>query len=164
MNIFDNNEFLGALSENWNSIDNISIPIIQNKDQLFIPFDLNESHSQPLSDCDPDLQYYNNEVNSTLYSCDYFLEDSCNIRIKRDRINYNSFSMLHANIRSAVKNLRNFDAYLENFDHKFKILALTESWPKDHNSALYNIEGYNAEHRCRTIRGGGGFLCIFTIL
>ena len=27
---------------------------------------------------------------------------------------------------------------------------------KDHNSDLYNLDNYNAEHKCRPLRGGGG--------
>ena len=154
--IFDDSDFMDALSENWNSVGTSPINRIDNQEKLFHPFELNENESHPLSDCDPDIQFYNNQVNSDMYSCDYFMEDSFNNIIGREGIRQDSFSILHANIRSAVKNLNSFEAYLANIDHKFKIIALTESWLKDNNSALYNIDGYNSEHRCRPVRGGGG--------
>ena len=155
-NIFDDNDFLEALSENWDNSRVVPLSMIHNTERLFHPFELNEDGSHPLLDCDPDIQYYNNQFNSALYSCDYFLEDSFNDRLKRENINSNSFSLLHANIRSAAQNLKRFEAYLANLDHRFKILAITESWLKDHNASLYNIDEYSAEHRCRPIRGGGG--------
>ena len=64
--------------------------------------------------------------------------------------------MVHMNIRSIVKNLNEFDLYLNNLNHEFPIIALSETWLKDHNCDRYGIDGYNAEHNCRPNRGGGG--------
>ena len=128
--IFDDDEYLKALSENWNLPLSIPIDLLNHHDKIFLPFDLNEKESNPLADCDPDIQYYNNQFNSVLYSCDYFFEDSCNEKLKRDNIDSNSFSLLHANIRSSAKNLKNFETYLTNIDHKFKVLGISESWLK----------------------------------
>ena len=36
------------------------------------------------------------------------------------------------------------------------MIALTETWLKDHNIELYGLEGYNAEHGIRPNRTGGG--------
>ena len=70
--IFDEEEFLKALEENWNYTNAIPIELLNTDDKLFLPFDLNEDESHPLSECDPDIQYYNSQFNSALYSCDYF--------------------------------------------------------------------------------------------
>ena len=154
--IFDDCDFLSALSENWSLTNTLPIDMITNQNHLFLPFELNESESHPLLDADPDMQYYNNQYNSVLYSCDYYLEDSCNDKIKKEGISNTAFSLLHSNIRSAVRNLQNFESYLASIDHQFKIIALSESWLKDHNFDLYNLKNYNAEHKCRPLRGGGG--------
>ena len=118
--IFDDTDFINAISENWDLQKTISFDIINNQEKIFLPFELNESESHPLSDIDPDVQYYNDQFNTVLNSCDYYFEESCNQRIKTEEIKHNSFSLLHANIRSASKNLRNFETYLENIEHKFK--------------------------------------------
>ena len=54
------------------------------------------------------------------------------------------------------KNLHEFDLYLNNLNHEFPIIALSETWLKDHNCDRYGIDGYNAEHNCRPNRRGGG--------
>ena len=64
--------------------------------------------------------------------------------------------MIHTNIRSVARNLNTFENYLTNLDHTFPIIALSESWLKDHNFQRYGISGYNAEHNLRPGRGGGG--------
>ena len=78
--IFREDEYLQTLSENWSSEKPWPIPfeLLDNQDRLFSPFELNEHKSHPLIDCDPDIQFYNNQFNPILRSCDYFLEDSFN--------------------------------------------------------------------------------------
>ena len=46
--------------------------------------------------------------------------------------------------------------FLENLDHTFQVTAISESWLKDHNAPLYCLNGYQAEHNVRPIKGGGG--------
>ena len=41
-------------------------------------------------------------------------------------------------------------------NHKFPIIALSETWLKNHNCDRYGLDDYNAEHNCRPNRGGGG--------
>ena len=41
-------------------------------------------------------------------------------------------------------------------NQEFPIIALSETWLKDHNCDRYGIDGYNAEHNCRPNGGGGG--------
>ena len=66
------------------------------------------------------------------------------------------FSMLHLNIRSAVKNLDKFSSYIMGLNHVFPLIGLSETWFKDINKDCYGLDGYKAEHTCRTIRTGGG--------
>ena len=99
--IYDDAEFVYALSENWGLSDAVSFEILNQQNLLFSPFDLNENLHNPLSETDPDIHYYNNHCNFHQKSCEYWLENSFNERVRKNEINNNSFSLLHANIRSA---------------------------------------------------------------
>ena len=55
----------------------------QNK--IFSPFELNEDSNLPLIDSDPDVQFYNNQCNYSLHSCDYYLEDAFNKKSSRSK-------------------------------------------------------------------------------
>ena len=123
---------------------------------MFLPFDLNENYDNPLSNSDPDPQFYNEQCNTVLNSCDYYLEDTLNTKLDKLNVNENSFSMIHLNIRSAAQNLSKFESYLSNLIHTFKIVALSENWLKQHNQSLFDLDGYQAEHRYRSHKGGGG--------
>ena len=110
----------------------------------------------PLYDVDQDVQFYNNQCNLIGLPCDYYLEDSFNQKHADLNIGANCLSMIHTNIRSIPKNLNSFDNYLAGLNDKFSIIALSESWLKDHSVDRYGLHGYNAEHRFRPSRGGGG--------
>ena len=49
-----------------------------------------------------------------------------------------------------------FTNYLVNLDHSFSVIALSETWLKDNNQQLCNIDGYSSEHVVRESRIGGG--------
>ena len=49
-------------------------------------------------------------------------------RIPLHKIENNNFSMLHANIRSAQKNLASLEH--NNLDHTFTVIGISESWFK----------------------------------
>ena len=147
---------MDALSDNW--VDEIKIPfnILKDQQKLFTPFELNDGHESPMSDIDPDIQFYNTHCNTVLNSCDYYIEDSLNSKIDNLSIKENVFSLVHANIRSAPRNLTKFESYLSGIDHTFSIIALSETWIKEDNKDLQNIEDYKSEHSYRADRGGGG--------
>lgn len=151
----DEESFLLSISESWSS-ETISYDELKQQDKLFTPFDLNEHENMPLYDIDPDIQYYSHLLNGTLHNCDYYLEDGFNKSLSSLNIQDNCISMMHINIRSAVKNLQKLETYLANLNHSFQVTAVSESWLKDHNAPLYCLEGYQAEHNVRPTRGGGG--------
>ena len=126
--IHDDSDFLLALAEDWDLTDSIPFEILKQQNQLFLPFDLNENFDSPLAELDPDIHYYNNQCNASLNSCDYYLKNSFNKKVNELEIDKKAFSLLHSNIRSAVKNLYKLDTYLSNLDHQFNIVALSESW------------------------------------
>ena len=108
MNIFpsnntcDDDEFILALSDSW-TCESISFDELKQQEKLFTPFDLNEYHNTPLYDIDPDIQYYSNQVNASLHNCDYFLEEGFNKAVSSLNIKSKCLSLMHINIRSAVK-------------------------------------------------------------
>lgn len=118
--------------------------------------DIYESHRE-ISDCDPDLNFYNNQLCfQNVQNCSYYTDVSFNQKCDDNNINDHSFSMMHINIRSAAKNLNSFDIFLAGLKVNFTVLALTETWLNDSNSDLYNLYGYNVEHQVRNNRAGGG--------
>ena len=153
--IDDDEEFISTLSESWTS-DKISYDTLKQQHKLFTPFDLNECENAPLYDIDPDIQYYSNICNASLHKCDYFLEDGFNKSLSSLNIDDKCISLMHVNIRSAVKNLHKLESYLFNLNHAFQVAAVSESWLKDHNAPLYSLEGYQAEQNIRPNKGGGG--------
>ena len=42
---------------------------------VFIPFEINESIDTPLTEMDPDIQFYSNSQYTHGAKCDYYLED-----------------------------------------------------------------------------------------
>ena len=134
----------------------IPLNILIDQNKIFTPFELNEDLNLPLIDSDPDVQFYNSQCNNSLHTCDYYLEDSFNKKIADLNIPSTSLSMVHINLRRIVKNLNKLDLYLKNLNHEFPIIALSETWLKNHNCDRYGLDDYNAEHNCRPNRGGGG--------
>ena len=130
--------------------------ILTSENRLFSPFELNENMSLSLIDSDPDVQFYNDQFNNLLQTCDYYTEDSLNKKISDLCIPPRCFSLVHSNVRSAQKNLSKLELYLNNLDTKFSFIALTETWLKEHNFMRYGITGYSAEHNIRTRKSGGG--------
>ena len=130
------------------------------QDKVFNPFELNsDTKDSNFLHCDPDVQFYNSQMNYSLHSCNYYLEEQLNKTLTN--VPSNCVSVLHANMRSIPKNLHNFELYLTNINYVFNFLCFSESWLKESNKDLYNIPGYTATHRCRKDRIGGG-VSIFT--
>ena len=109
-------EFLSELQENDPLIP-LNILIDQNK--FFTPFELNEDLNLHLIEFDPNVQLYNSQCNDSLHSFDHYLEDSFNNKVSDLNLSTGCFSMVHMNIRSIVKNLNEFDLYLNNLNHEF---------------------------------------------
>ena len=69
-----------------------------------------------------------------------------------------SFSLFHLNARSLVKNQDALAHVLANINHKFSVLAITETWLKESNINDISFESYNfvSNHRADKIGGGVG--------
>ena len=113
---------------------------------------MNDEEGGVLEDIDPDSNFYNTHHQNTPNSPYLHIAD-VNSKIPKTT---NSFSIFHLNIRSLSKNFKELKNVLSLLDHKFKIIALTETWAKPHNIALYNLDGYHHESLTRDGKIGGG--------
>jgi hypothetical protein len=118
---------------------------------------MNENNSLFINDADPDNNYFNNLpcINNIL-NCNYLNEFSFKKKYELPKVNNKNFSIIHTNIRSAKKNLSNFENYLANIDFNPSIIALSETWFNDSDVNIYGIEGYNIESTYRPSKRGGG--------
>ena len=67
---------------------------------------------------------------------------------------HNPFIIFNQNIRSFNQNYESLSVFLSDFDKRFEIIVLTETWFRE--GACYNIDGYSGYHTYRTERSGGG--------
>ena len=114
------------------------------------------TRSLPLSETDPDTNYFNQIEDCNRMSCNYLREDDFIKWYKSDKLE-NSFSLFHVNIRSLNSKLLSLTAYLNTLQKEFKIIGLSETWLNEQNKADAKIRYYNAIHSCRdTLSRGGG--------
>ena len=73
--------------------------------------------------------------------------------------NDNKLSFFLLNIRSLPDHFREMVTYLECLNTKFKIIALTETWLKDHHTN-YTLPNYIFEQTFRPKARGGG-VCLY---
>ena len=151
-NIENQNEFLDTIF----CLNHTGNHFCQISEKIFNPIELNEDYNEidALNDVDPDLNFYNG-LQQSINNCKYYLEDVFNEEYNNSP-NNEHFSMLHMNIRSVKRHLGQLEAYLGLLDHKFRIIALTESWITDYDSNLYNLPYYELFENHRSIRSGGG--------
>ena len=155
--IYDDTDFMSVLSEGFIVENTLPLEAILDQSKIFSPFELNEGTDSPLLNADPDIEFYQNQCSNVLHSCDYYVEDSFNKKVEPfTKTAENCLSILHLNIRSAVKNLDNFSTYMEGLNHAFPLIGLSETWFRPANKDCYGIDGYKAEHNCRPVRTGGG--------
>ena len=115
------------------------------------------SENLPLSDVDPDLQFFNDpNYNNVHATSDYYTEESFCSKYNQLLVDQNRFSLLHLNIRSIPKNLTQLEKYLLLLKHDFTVMGLTETWLNDTNFDLYSLSGYDHVSKYRSDRKGGG--------
>lgn len=98
--------------------------------------------------------------NSNINSLNYEIYNQCNYYNSNSSIfnitNVDTFSLIHFNARSLVKNMNNISDYLQCIKFKFDIIIISETWLNKFNENLYNINNYNVAHTTRTNKRGGG--------
>ena len=155
--ISDENDFISAITD-------ISGESHQDfcylSDKLFMPFELNDKdHSSALCDIDPDLHFYQ-EFNQATVKCNYYLETKFNDEISEPNGTKDVLSLCHVNIRSAKKNLGNFENFLNILKHDFTVIGLSETWLSDNDGDLYGLCGYKViGHNRVNSPWRGGSLC-----
>ena len=101
---------------------------------------------------DPDTHFYQN-VNMT---CEYYSEEELNTKKK-------GFSLIHFNSRSLYSNFAKIKDYLKQFQEKFTVVAISETWLSNDKELDDGLEGYEMFWQNRVNRRGGG-VAIFVVL
>ena len=149
--------FLRAISEI--SVNSDIIVRYHSECKIFNPFEINEDDSNILEyhgDLDPDKCFFNQHSHSLLEACNYQTEQTFNNYVSRKGISNNNFSLFHLNIRSVPANLSSLLSDMENLDHRFSVIGLTETWLNPSNIDAYGIDGYNHIGITRSNQNGGG--------
>ena len=143
-----------------NTIEIIPKVINSSNEMLFNPFEVNEDkYYSPLYEIDPDINYYNTIGSHLGSSCNYYFEDYFETALKSKGVDItatNILSLCHSNIRSMRANLSSFEICLKNMEYKFSVIGLSETWLRDYNCNLYNIDGYTFTEVHRSEKAGGG--------
>ena len=70
--------------------------------------------------------------------------------------NVKGLSIIHVNCRSLNSNFDKLNQMLNDLQHKFDIIAVSETWLNKYNSDLYSLNGFQMYNQDRdTARGGG---------
>ena len=149
--------FLRAISEI--SVNSDIIVRYLSKCKIFNPFEINEDDSNILEyhgDLDPDKCFFNQHSHSLLEACNYQTEQTFNNYVSLKGISNNNFSLFLLSIRSVPANLSSLLSDMENLDHRFSVIGLTETWLNPSNIDAYGIDGYNHIGITRSNKNGGG--------
>jgi len=130
---------------------NQTISFIDLQELKINPFTLNDNDNE-----DKTGLYNNYEINNINDKCNYYCSDTFNARAKH--LNNSNLSLIHFNSRSLTKNLDSITDYLITLNHKFPLIAFSESWLNDNNTLtpLTKIDGYTIAHYNRNDKRGGG--------
>ena len=136
----DNHE-LPFMSLSDNEINDSFTPALtQCNDELTTILNNDKIDHTGFADIDPDTNYL---IQNTLTDSNYFTETKFN----KLQCSNDYFSLFNVNIRSTGAHFDNLRYYLDGLNHKFSVFSITESWLKDYNKDVYNLEGY--EHICK---------------
>ena len=81
-------------------------------DNVFIPFEINESTDTPFTEMDPDIQFYSSTHYALNTRCDYFIEDTFLTNIAGKNQYKNKLSLFHINVKSLTKHHDEFELYI----------------------------------------------------
>ena len=96
----------------------------------------------------------NDEVETTVYDSKYFTEKQFSEHLENCPVNETSF--LHFNVRSMNANFDRLSLFLDNFQDKYPIIGITETWFSSHSTAMYDLPRYQLITNDRQSRSGGG--------
>ena len=110
---------------------------------VFIPFEINESIDTPLTEMDPDIQFYSNSQYTHGAKCDYYLEDRFISKGVEKKCNQLSF--FHLNVKSIPKHFNELEMYINSLKLEFTMITLTVT-RTDPRPAVKPAEGPNSFH------------------
>jgi len=149
-------DFYSALSTQWltkgvlnyEKIQSLKLPIFDTnyKGKEYIP---NIEH-----DPDRNLDAYKESVSAMYNRCNYYIEDS--FTQATQGYNISDLSLFHLNVRSLKAHENELCSYLQGLSVQFKVFGLCETWLKEEDTGIYNIENYCCEHVVRKEGRGGG--------
>ena len=85
-------------------------------------------------------------------TCNYHLPND----FTKNNTNDKNLAILNLNIRSLANKFDTFKNVLNNLNHAFSIISLTETWLNDETSENFNLNNYNFVCSNRANRKGGG--------
>ena len=151
----DDNDFTKCIIEMSQYSDFLAR--FRDKNLIYNPFEINDDNTDIIeyqSDLDPDKHYFNEYSEELIRNCKYHTENRFNKYPSNHNISSNSFSVIHLNIRSLPANLSSFLSYLDNLDHAFSVIGLTETRLNTSNVSNYCIDGYDHVYRTRRLSKG----------
>ena len=111
------------------------------------------------AELDPNVNFF--QSISSLDTNSFNIDDTK--RFINSNISWNSFSVLHINIRGMQKILEKFQEFFKTLKFNFSTACLSETWCDSLDSTKnsnYRLHGYKSLHQTRDGHEGGG-LCIF---
>ena len=105
------------------------------------------SNNDVFKQIDPDLH-----MHSIRQQCKSYSEDEFDEKFRDSQ----HISLIHVNIRSSKKNLRDFMCSISNLNIKFSFIVLSEIWGDSNDAMLNVIPGYSHIYDIRESRRGGG--------
>ena len=147
--MLETNEELSLCLANNNQVD-----LNRLSNMIFEPFN-DDDEGFEIDDLDPDSNFYNDQINTITANCKYLYPDKLKDKLS-ERTGKNAKSFFHLNIRSLKKNYKQLLSLIDMIDNKFSVIGLTESWLKEYNHTLFDIDGYNHVALTRTTGMGGG--------
>ena len=114
--IDDDNEFYSAILEEMLDLP-FNVHDISKK--IFVPFEINDEFDTPLTEIDPDMQFYleSNYIKNT--RCDYYIKDTFAKNISKIQEQKRTLSMFHINIKSLPKHFDELQQYLNMLEYDF---------------------------------------------
>ncbi len=143
----DDDEFIHEINQFY---ENEQISLTHLQSLKINPFFLNDATDN--DDKEQNKPYDIAKIND---KCNYHCSDSFNDQNKNKQA---ELSLIHFNSRSLNKNIDQITDYLKTLNHKFEILAFSETWLNKNkvSPSLINLDGYNFIHDDRSHKRGGG--------
>ena len=121
---------------------------------IFNPFEINEGFENPLSEIDPDFQFYSSFTEGT--DCDYYLEENFIKKIASISAYSDQLSFFHMNCRSFALHYDSIVMYLDSLCFSFLFSGFCETRMSKEKEDLYCLDSCTPIHEYREDRPGGG--------